>query len=239
MKREVLAIRHVHFEDLGSLELVLGDRGQLVRYLDVGRARIEAPDPLDTSLMVVLGGPIGAYDDALFPHLNPLLAMLEKRIEAGLPTIGICLGAQLIARALGARVYPAAQKELGWKPLTLTDAGRASALRHLEVDGKSTPVLHWHGDTFDLPAGATLLASTDVCANQAFSWGDHVLGLQCHPEVLVDRFESWLVAYPGEVAESGRDVVTLRAETARHGPALERAARKMFGEWLDGVEPSK
>lgn len=239
MKREVLAIRHVHFEDLGSLELVLGDRGQLVRYLDVGRARIEAPDPLDTSLMVVLGGPIGAYDDALFPHLNPLLAMLEKRIEAGLPTIGICLGAQLIARALGARVYPAAQKELGWKPLTLTDAGRASALRHLEVDGKSTPVLHWHGDTFDLPAGATLLASTDVCANQAFSWGDHVLGLQCHPEVLVDRFESWLVAYPGEVAESGGDVVTLRAETARHGPALERAARKMFGEWLDGVEPSK
>src|SRR5471030_3244727 len=90
MKREVLAIRHVYFEDLGSLELVLGDRGQLVRYLDVGRARIDAPDPLDTSLMVVLGGPIGAYDDALFPHLNPLLAMLEKRIAAGLPTIGIC-----------------------------------------------------------------------------------------------------------------------------------------------------
>src|SRR5471030_2988761 len=82
MKREVLAIRHVYFEDLGSLELVLGDRGQLVRYLDVGRARIDAPDPLDTSLMVVLGGPIGAYDDALFPHLNPLLAMLEKRIAA-------------------------------------------------------------------------------------------------------------------------------------------------------------
>jgi GMP synthase (glutamine-hydrolysing) len=239
MKREVLAIRHVHFEDLGSLELVLGDRGQLVRYLDVGRARIEAPDPLDTSLMVVLGGPIGAYDDALFPHLNPLLAMLKKRIEAGLPTIGICLGAQLIARALGAKVYPAAQKELGWKPLTLTDAGRASALRHFEIDGESTPVLHWHGDTFDLPKGATLLASTDVCRNQAFSWGDHVLGLQCHPEVLVDRFESWLVAYPGEVAESGTDVVTLRADTARHGPVLEGAARKMFGEWLDGFESAR
>lgn len=239
MKREVLAIRHVYFEDLGSLELVLGDRGQLVRYLDVGRARIDAPNPLDTSLMVVLGGPIGACDDALFPHLNPLLAMLEKRIAAGLPTIGICLGAQLIARALGAKVYPAPQKEIGWKALTLTEAGRASALRHFEADGQPTPVLHWHGDTFDLPDGATRLASTDLCENQAFSWGDHVLSLQCHPEVLVDRFESWLVAYPGEVAESGTDVPSLRADTARHGPALERAARKMFGEWLDRFEPAK
>ena len=117
MKHEVLAIRHVYFEDLGSLELVLGDRGQLVRYLDVGRGRIDAPNPLDPSLMVVLGGPIGAYEEASYPHLTPLLSMLEKRIAAGLPTIGICLGSQLIARALGARVYPAAQQELGWAPL--------------------------------------------------------------------------------------------------------------------------
>ncbi len=239
MKREVLAIRHVHFEDLGSLELVLGDRGQLVRYLDVGRARIEAPDPLDTSLMVVLGGPIGAYEEALFPHLTPLLSMLEKRIQAGLPTIGICLGAQLVARALGANVYKAPQKELGWKPLTLTEAGRASPLRHFEADGRGLPVLHWHGDTFDLPQGATRLASTDLCENQAFTWGNHVLGLQCHPEVLVDRFESWLVAYSAEVAETGIDVRSLRAETAANGPALELAARAMFGEWLDLSEPSK
>lgn len=239
MKREVLAIRHVYFEDLGSLELVLGDRGQLVRYLDVGRARIDAPDPLDTSLMVVLGGPVGAYEDALYPHLTPLLAMLEKRIAAGLPTIGICLGAQLIARALGARVYKAQHKELGWKPLTLTDAGRQSSLRHFEVDGTSLPMLHWHGDTFDLPDGATRLASTDRCENQAFTWGEHVLGLQCHPEVLVERFESWLVTYGAEVAESGTNVIALRSETARHGPALEIAARAMFGEWLDRFEPEK
>ncbi|MDR5814907.1 MULTISPECIES: glutamine amidotransferase [unclassified Caballeronia] len=233
MKDEVLAIRHVYFEDLGSLELVLGDRGHLVRYLDVGRGRIDAPNPLDPSLLVVLGGPIGAYEDAAYPHLSPLLAMLEKRIAAGLPTIGICLGSQLIARALGARVYPSGSTELGWSPLTLTDAGRASALRHLEADGAPIPVFHWHGDTFDLPAGATLLASTAQCAHQAFAWGEHVLALQCHPEVLADRFESWLVAYPGDVARSGTTVTALREDTARHGPALERAARAMFGEWLD------
>ncbi|BBP97709.1 GMP synthase [Burkholderia sp. SFA1] len=234
MKHEVLAIRHVYFEDLGCLEHVLGDRGHLVRYLDVGRGRIDAPNPLDPSLLVVLGGPIGAYEDAHYPHLAPLLAMLEKRIAAGLPTLGICLGSQLIARALGARVYPSGKPELGWAPLTLTEAGRASALRHLEADGAPVPVFHWHGDTFDLPEGATLLASTDRCAHQAFTWGEHVLALQCHPEVLVERFESWLVAYPGDIARSGTTVAALREETARHGANLERAAHAMFGEWLDG-----
>src|ERR1700749_1363210 len=99
MNREVLAIRHVHFEDLGSLGLVLGERGRPVRYLDVGVARIEAPNPAAAALLVVPGGPISATDDALYPTLAPLLSLIEKHIAAGLPTLGICLGAQLIARA--------------------------------------------------------------------------------------------------------------------------------------------
>uniref|UniRef100_UPI0020289B69 glutamine amidotransferase n=1 Tax=Caballeronia sp. ATUFL_F1_KS39 TaxID=2921766 RepID=UPI0020289B69 len=233
MKIEVVAFRQLYLYDVGSLYQVRGDRGLPGGYLAGGRGRIEAPNPLDPSLLVVLGGPIGAFEDAHYPHLAPLLSMLEKRIAAGLPTIGICLGSQLIARALGARVYPSGKLELGWSPLTLTDAGRASALRHLEADGASVPVFHWHGDTFDLPEDATLLASTDMCAHQAFTWGEHVLALQCHPEVLVERFESWLVAYPGDVAKSGTTVAALREETARHGAKLERAARAMFGEWLD------
>ncbi|WP_027799174.1 glutamine amidotransferase [Paraburkholderia dilworthii] len=234
MNQEVLAIRHVHFEDLGNLELVLGERGRPVRYLDVGFARIEAPNPVTPSLMVVLGGPISATDDALYPSLVPLLSMIEKRIEAGLPTLGICLGAQLIARALGARVYPAGHTELGWEPLTLTDAGRASPVRHL--DGGHTSMLHWHGDTFDLPANATRLASTSACENQAFAWGSHVLALQCHPEIRADRFEPWLIGNAGELVGRGIDARQLRAETAQFGPALEAAARRMFGEWLDQVE---
>jgi GMP synthase (glutamine-hydrolysing) len=235
MNQEVLAIRHVHFEDLGSLELVLGERGRPVRYLDVGFARIEAPNPVSPSLMVVLGGPISATDDALYPTLVPLLSMIERRIEAGLPTLGICLGAQLIARTLGARVYPASHAELGWEPLTLTDAGRASPVRHL--DGAQTSMLHWHGDTFDLPANATRLASTSACENQAFAWGDHVLALQCHPEIRADRFEPWLIGNAGELVGHGIDARRLRAETAQFGPALEAAACRMFGEWLDQVEP--
>ncbi|SIT49718.1 Glutamine amidotransferase [Paraburkholderia piptadeniae] len=231
MNHEVLAIRHVHFEDLGSLERVLGDRGRLVRYLDVGFARIEAPDPVRPSLMVILGGPISAYDDDRYPTLGPLVAMIEKRVAAGLPTLGICLGAQLIARVLGSRVYPSGNIEIGWTPLTLTDAGKRSPLRHL--DGAHTSMLHWHGDTFDLPQGAVHLASTPACQNQAFSWGKHVLGLQCHPEIRTDRFEPWLIGNAGEIAGHGLDVRKLRADTATHGPKLEAAACTMFGEWLD------
>lgn len=234
MNREVLAVRHVYFEDLGSFERVLGERGRLVRYMDIGFARLTALNPVSASLMVILGGPINACDDARYPTLGPLAGLIEKRIKAGLPTLGICLGAQLIARVLGARVYAAPQAEIGWTPLTLTDAGRASALRHL--DGETTSMLHWHGDTFDLPQGATRLASTPLCENQAFAWGKHVLGLQCHPEVRADRFEPWLIGHAAEIANAGVDVNALRADTASFAPRLEAQASRMFGEWLDTVD---
>jgi GMP synthase (glutamine-hydrolysing) len=234
MNREVLAVRHVYFEDLGSFERVLGDRGRPVRYVDVGFARVGALNPTSASLMVILGGPINACDDARYPTLAPIAALIEKRIAAGLPTLGICLGAQLIARVLGARVYAAAHKEIGWTPLTLTDAGRASPLRHL--DGASTSMLHWHGDTFDLPAGATRLASTPLCENQAFAWGDNVLGLQCHPEVRADRFEPWLIGNSGELDAAGIDINALRAETAQHAPRMEKQASLMLHEWLEALD---
>jgi len=234
MNHEVLAIRHVHFEDLGSLERVLGDRGRLVRYLDVGSARINAPNPVTPSLMVILGGPISACDDDRYPTIAPLVAMIEKRIVAGLPTLGICLGAQLIARVLGSHVYPSGQTEIGWTPLTLTEAGKQSPLRHL--DAAHTSMLHWHGDTFDLPQGAVHLASTPACQNQAFSWDKHVFALQCHPEIRTDRFEPWLIGNAGELAGHGIDPRKLRADTAKHGPKLEAAATSMFGEWLDTLD---
>ena len=129
---------------------LLALRDFVVEYRDaVDLGTIGEPD-----LLVVLGGPIGAYEDDLYPFLGDELALLQQRLSRGGATLGICLGAQLMARALGARVYPGPRKEIGWAPLTLSDAGRASPLRHLTAG----PVLHWHGDTFDLPAGAVRLA---------------------------------------------------------------------------------
>jgi GMP synthase (glutamine-hydrolysing) len=232
--KSCLALRHVPFEDLGSFAGVLAERDVRVAYEEAPTADLAALDPLAVDLLVVLGGPIGAYQEDAYPFLLGELRLLEKRIAAGRPVLGICLGSQLLARQLGARVYPGSGKEIGWAPLALSDAGRASPLRHLALE--ATPVLHWHGDTFDLPAGAVRLASTERYENQAFAVGPALLAVQFHPEVRARDLESWFVGHAGEIAATpGLSVAGLRAETARHAPVLEPRGRACFAEWLDGL----
>jgi GMP synthase (glutamine-hydrolysing) len=230
-----VTIRHVLFEDLGHFADVLTGRGWDVSYLEAGVDPLHGLDPLAADLLVVLGGPIGAYEDDRYPLLRDELRILETRMASARPTLGICLGAQLMARALGARVYPGPAKEIGWAPLALTAEGRRSALCHL--DASATPVLHWHGDTFDLPAGATRLASTPITANQAFSVGANLLGLQFHAEADARRIEQWLIGHACEISGvAGLSLDALRAESRAHGPALARQGRHFFGQWLDGLD---
>lgn len=230
----VLAIRHVGFEDLGSFADVLRGRGFKVTYREAGLHDLSAIDALAPDLVVVLGGPIGAYEESLYPFINDELRIIEKRLAAKRPVLGICLGAQMMARALGARVYPGAAKELGWSELSLGDSGRRSPLKHLAPD--KTKVLHWHGDTFDLPEGAMLLASTAVTMNQAFAFGKRALGLQFHAEVTARGIERWLIGHAGEIAGTkGTSVTALRAATAANAPALQVQGPKCFEDWLDGA----
>ncbi len=168
-----LAIRHVAFEDLGSFAPVLRQRGFILGYREAGLDDLKARDIRDADLVIVLGGPIGVYETAAYPFLKDEIKLIEQRLKSGRPVLGICLGAQLIARALGARVYKGKRKELAWGPIALTEEGRASALAALDA---RTSVLHWHGDTFDLPRGATLLASNRNYANQAFAFEQRALG---------------------------------------------------------------
>jgi GMP synthase (glutamine-hydrolysing) len=229
---EVLAIRHVQFEHLGTFEDALARRGYHVRYAEAGADDLATIDPLSPRLLVVLGGPIGAYEEALYPFLLDELRLVERRLAAGRPILGICLGCQLIARALGARVYPGSAKEIGWSPLTLTESGGASPLAHLA--GCDYRVLHWHGDTFDLPAGVELLASTTATAHQAFRRGADTLALQFHIEIDPGQIERWLVGHACEIAGvPGLDARTLRADTARFGPPLAACAGRMLDDWLD------
>lgn len=233
MKR-ALAIRHVAFEDLGSLEPVLAGRGFEVAYAAAPTADIAALEAENADLLVVLGGPIGVYDTADYPFLEPEIQMIARRLAAGRPTLGICLGCQLMARALGARVFPSGLKEIGWAPVRLTDAGRRSCLAPLaEADAA---VLHWHGDTFDLPPGAVHLAATEACANQAFSLGNHALALQFHLEATATGLESWYVGHTAEIAATpGVSVGGLRADSRRFAAGLATRAAAIFGRWLDGA----
>jgi len=227
----LLALRHVAFEDLDSFAPLLTERGYAIRYVEAGYDDLAALDPLADDLWIVLGGPIGVYEQDAYPFLADELRLLRTRLNADRPTLGICLGCQLIAQALGGRVYPGHGKEIGWKPLTLTAAGLDSPLAAL-ADG--TAVLHWHGDTFDLPDGATLLASSDLYPHQAFSWGNQVLALQFHLETTGRGLERWMIGHAGEIAAtSGLDVPALRAATALHAATAETKGRDCLADWLD------
>ncbi|MGQ0443552.1 MAG: glutamine amidotransferase [Beijerinckiaceae bacterium] len=227
-------IRHVHFEDLGTFAESLVRAGYEIQYFDIGLRGLPPRDPAKSDLLIVLGAPIGVYEDDKYPFLRDEIALLTARCRAGLPILGICLGAQLVARALGARVYPSGFKEIGFGPVDQTDAARATPLRHLEGE----MVLHWHGDTFDLPQGAVHLASTALCRNQAFSFGSNILCLQFHPEVdPTAGIEPWLVGHAAELAGAGIDPRQLRDGAKAAGPSLSAMARIMFEEWLEGLRP--
>jgi GMP synthase (glutamine-hydrolysing) len=136
-----------------------------------------------------------------------------------------------MAAALGAAVYPGPAKEIGWKKLTLTDAGKQSCLAPLE----DVAVLHWHGDTFDLPEGAELLASTDICKHQAFSLGNFGLGLQFHPAAKARAMERWLIGHTCELGAAGIDIPALRADSAAKAPVLEQAGAEVLRRWLKAL----
>lgn len=233
MLKTAVAIRHLAFEDLGCFEPALARAGYKVHYYDVGVDELWALEPVKTDLIVVLGGPIGAYEDDKYPFLTEEVDILEQRLRAGRPTIGICLGAQLMARALGAKVYPGPEKEIGFAPLTLTAEGRASCLAAFS----DASVLHWHGDSFELPDGAVRLASTAVCENQAFAFGRNAIAFQFHPEAGADGFERWLIGHTLELHQAGRPVAQLRAEHKALAPDLARRAAACLEGWLAQIEP--
>jgi len=229
--KSAIAVRHVHFEDLGVLEPLLAERGYEIRYVDAATEDLAAIDAGAPDLVVILGAPIGAFDEDAYPFLAAELDLTHRRLASGRPLLGICLGGQIIARALGADVASMGVKEIGFSTLGLTEAGRASPLVALGA----TPVLHWHGDQFEIPAGAERLAFTDTCPNQAFSAGPAVLALQFHLEADPARIERWLVGHASELAQAALDPRDLRRQALACGPELAKAAPAVIGAWLAGA----
>jgi GMP synthase (glutamine-hydrolysing) len=227
--RSAFAVRHLAFEDLGLLSNILAVAGWTVSYRDAPTSDLNDPALAGADLLIVLGGPIGVNDSDGYPFLKQEVALLRSRLAQDRPTLGICLGGQLIAHALGAPVYPAPVKEIGWGPVQLTDAGRSSCLGALATDAE---VLHWHGDTFDLPAGTMHLAATKAVGNQAFSRGRNILALQFHLEADPARLEEWYVGHTVELTAAGVSVANLRAGTHRVAHKLRPQAEAIFGRWL-------
>jgi GMP synthase (glutamine-hydrolysing) len=228
--KTALAIRHLPYEDLGAFGPALAQRGFALRYADAGQPLL---DERQESLVIVLGGPIGANDVETYPFLAAELALIERRLKRGAPTMGVCLGAQMIAKVIGAKVYPAKAREIGVAPIRLTPAGRDGCLAPFADDPLA---LHWHGDTFDLPRGSELLASTDICENQAFAFGPNVVGFQFHPEATPAGFERWLIGNSAELAAAGIDPRTIRADMVRHGAALAAKGAEVLHRWIDQAD---
>nr|WP_314863578.1 glutamine amidotransferase [uncultured Undibacterium sp.] len=226
-----VAIRHLKFEDLGIFEDVLIRRGFDIAYFDAGLEKFDSRDWDTAELVVVLGGPIGVYETEDYPWLRQEIDIIASRLRLDRPTLGICLGAQVMAAALGAAVYRGAEKEIGWSKLQLTPAAKSYGLEALA----QTEVLHWHGDTFDLPVGTTLLASTDITRHQAFAYGRTALALQFHAEASGARMESWLIGHTLELRNTGIDIKQLRQAGLTDLAKKTVAGQNMLEQWLTHV----
>lgn len=230
----LLVFQHVAHEILGTLDPLLRDRGFRIRYVNFDRHPDAEPSTEGYDGLVVLGGPMSADDTERYPHLAVEAAAIRKAVDQGIPVLGICLGAQLLALALDASVRRNPRREIGWYPVTPTDAGNADPL--LSHFGGSQPVFHWHGDTFSVPEGALHLASSEHCTNQAFRFGDRVWGLQFHLEVDEPMIDRWLeipvMRDELEQDADNADAASIRESTTALIAPMQELGDRVFSEFL-------
>lgn len=233
----ILVFQHVAAEPLGTLDPLIRRRGHRIRFVNFEREPDAQPNVDRYRGLIVLGGPMNVGDHASRPHLATELRAIARMLELGRPVLGICLGAQLLAHALGAPVRRHVAPEIGWYPLQVTEAGRADPV--LAPLGASAPVFQWHGQHFEIPGGAVHLARSDTCEQQAFRWGDNAYGFQFHLEMDEALIERWLAhpAYRDELAASGlpHDAEAIRAQTRTHIATMRAQAERVFEEFLDLV----
>jgi GMP synthase (glutamine-hydrolysing) len=220
---QVVAFRHVPFEDLGLIGAALEARRIEIAYADAFSTG-PMPDWRQAAGLVFMGGPMSANDDLPFIHRE--LEIIRQAVALDRPVLGVCLGAQLLARALGARVYHNTAKEIGWAPVYWTGEARRDPL----LNGMESPetLFHWHGETFDVPAGAEHLAWSDTCRNQAFRAGPGTYGFQFHLEVTPEMISRWCSedANSADVRE-----LTHPIDAYAHSARLAELAATVFGRW--------
>jgi len=221
----VLVFRHVPFEGLGLIEPPLAASGIGVDFADLYQPSAPLPDIGAYRALVFMGGPMSVNDD--LPYLRSEMEFIRQAMARRQPVLGVCLGAQLVARALGGAVRRNGAREIGWYPLTFTPAAAGDLL----FDGLSAEtVFHWHGETFDLPPGAELLASSGLCRNQAFRIGPRVHALQFHLEVTPEMIADWCAQdqNSGDVRELDHAI-----DPSLHAARLRELSTLVFGRWCE------
>jgi GMP synthase (glutamine-hydrolysing) len=232
MTRAII-LQHTASEGAERVAALVSARGWILDVRHVYRGDPVPDDLGPDELLIVMGGPMGVLDagDPRYPFLAPELSLLQTLCARDRPVLGICLGAQLLARAAGARVYPNTRPEVGWSPIRFLDVAGEPILQGLR---ERETLFQWHGDTFDLPPGAVHLAMTEVCAHQAFRIGTRQFGLQFHCEVGAKTIAGWVRDDADYViAANGPDAAArIASDTARYLEEAERAGDRLLGNIL-------
>lgn len=240
---KILVFQHVPYEPLGTLDPLLKEAGFRIRYVNFGREPEVRPHLERYEALIVLGGPMNADQIETFPNLRAEVDIIREALERDMSILGICLGAQLLAKALGGSVARNARREIGWYDIELTPAGRQDPV--LAAFSTRQEVFQWHEDGISLPPGVVRLAGSEISPVQAFRFGEHAYGFQFHLEASQPLIERWLTVPDHEATladEEGNidaDEILERTKTAVE--PLQLLSRKTFGRWIDRfqIEPRK
>jgi GMP synthase (glutamine-hydrolysing) len=224
--------QHVPRETLGALETCFREASLGWRYWELFREVPRSIDWAGAAGLVVLGGPMNVDEVARHPFLRPEVEWIREAVAEGVPVLGVCLGSQLLAKALGARVYASGVKEIGWYEIEIRPEAAADPL--FAGSGPRETVFQWHGDTFDLPEGAVHLAASPLCRHQAFRSGRSAWGLQFHVEMTPELVDDWLDDPDGREELAALDYVdpeSIRAATPAALPKMQATARRVLASF--------
>jgi len=231
MKPSALILQHTAQERGGLFETILEEQGWRSKILPLFEGAEFPASPHGFNLILSLGGPMSANQERVYPFLKKETVFLHQALKLGQPVLGVCLGAQLMAKSLGARIYPGPHKEIGWYWLNQTPAGRSDPL-FARLDPYFL-VFQWHGETFDLPPEAICLAGNRTYPQQAFRFGPRAYGLQFHLELDLELLKSWLTAWESEISEARPQPITAPDILRDAGIYLERL-QDQARRWLSG-----